>query len=216
VLFDLDGTLVDSIPLILTSFRFATEHVLGEALSDEVVLRDVGVPLATQVRSFSEEHADELLRVYRAHNAEHHDALIREYDGVEEVLRELKARGLAIGVVTSKLNRVARMGLDRFELSGLVDVLIGADDVEAHKPDPTPLLAAAQRLGVEPRRCAYVGDASVDMAAARAAGMISVAALWGPAEFRERVLAERPTYALETIRELPGLLGDISRPARLG
>lgn len=206
ILFDLDGTLVDSIPLILTSFRHATEQVLGEALPDEVVLRDVGIPLAKQMASFSEEHAEELLKAYRAHNAEFHDELIGEYDGVDEVLPALRARGYRIGVVTSKLNRVARMGLARFDLTPYVDVLIGADDVDEHKPDPAPLLAAAERLGIAPGSCAYVGDAPCDIAAGNAAGMLSIAALWGPESFRARVLAEQPDLAIESIRDLLVLL----------
>jgi pyrophosphatase PpaX len=202
VLFDLDGTLVDTIELILCSFRHATEQVLGEALPDEVVLADVGVPLRTQMRSFSEEHTDELLRVYREHNAVHHDDLIKEYPGVEDVLRELRARGYKLGVVTSKLNHMACRGLDCFDLAPFVDLVIGADDVEIHKPDPHPLLVAAERLGSAPERCAYVGDAPPDMQAARGAGMVSIAALWGAAHSDERLLAENPDIALSEVRGL--------------
>ncbi len=202
VLFDLDGTLVDTIELILCSFRHATEQVLGEALPDEVVLADVGVPLRTQMHSFSPEHTDELLRVYREHNAVHHDDLIGEYPGVEDVLAELRARGYTLGVVTSKLNHMACRGLDCFDLRPFVDIVIGADDVEIHKPDPHPLLVAAERLGVAPERCAYVGDAPPDIMAARGAGMVSVAALWGGAHDDERVLAEGPDIALADVREL--------------
>jgi pyrophosphatase PpaX len=202
VLFDLDGTLVDTIDLILRSFRHATEQVLGEALPDEVVLADVGVPLARQMRSFSEADADELLRVYREHNAEHHDDLIREYPGVEDVLRELRARGYKLGVVTSKLNHMACRGLDCFDLRPLVDLVVGADDVEIHKPDPHPLLVAAERLGSAPERCVYVGDAPPDMQAARGARMVAIAALWGAAHADERVLAERPDIALSDVRQL--------------
>jgi pyrophosphatase PpaX len=206
VLFDLDGTLVDTIELILCSFRHATEQVLGEALPDEVVLADVGVPLATQMRSFSEEHTDELLRVYREHNAVHHDDLIREYPGVEDVLRELRARGYKLGVVTSKLNHMACRGLDCFDLKPFVDVVIGADDVEIHKPDPHPLLVAAERLGSAPERCVYVGDAPPDIQAAKGAGMVSIAALWGAAHSDERLLDENPDVALSDIRQLLGVV----------
>jgi pyrophosphatase PpaX len=206
ILFDLDGTLVDTIELILCSFRHATEQVLGEALPDDVVLADVGVPLATQMRSFSEEHADELLRAYREHNAVHHDDLIREYPGVEDVLCELRARGYKLGVVTSKLNHMACRGLDCFDLRPFVDVVIGADDVEIHKPDPHPLLVAAEQLGSAPERCVYVGDAPPDMQAARGAGMVSIAALWGGAHSDERVLAENPDIALSDVRQLPHVM----------
>jgi pyrophosphatase PpaX len=206
VLFDLDGTLVDTIELILCSFHHATEEVLGEPLPDEIVLADVGVPLRTQMQSFSEEHADELLRVYREHNAVHHDDLIKEYPGVEDVLRELRARGYKLGVVTSKLSHMARRGLDCFDLAPLVDIVIGADDVEIHKPDPHPLLTAAERLGSAAEKCVYVGDAPPDIQAARGAGMISIGALWGAAHSDERVLAENPDIALSDVRQLLEIL----------
>jgi pyrophosphatase PpaX len=205
VIFDLDGTLVDTIDLILTSFRHASQEVLGEVLPDEVFLRDVGVPLATQMRSFSEEHAEELLVAYRAHNAAHHDELIREYEGTGPVLDELRRRGKRLAVVTSKLNSVAQRGLDCFGLGDYFDFVIGADDVTAHKPDPHPLLEAAKRLGVAPEVCAYVGDAPFDMMAARGAGMVSIAAMWG-AHDPGRVLEPGPDYAIAHIRELPELL----------
>ncbi len=211
VLFDLDGTLVDTIELILCSFRHATEQVLGEALPDEVVLADVGVPLRTQMQSFSEEHTDELLRVYREHNAEHHDDLIGEYPGVEDVLRELRRRGYKLGVVTSKLNHMACRGLDCFDLRPFVDLVIGADDVEIHKPDPHPLLVAAEKLGATPDRCVYVGDAPPDMQAAQGAGMVSIAALWGGAHDNQRVLAEHPDIALSDVSQLLGILPVVPR-----
>ena len=179
VLFDLDGTLIDSVGLILASFRYATETVLGEALPDDVMMRDVGLPLARQMRDFSADHAEELLRVYREHNARWHDELVRAYPETAETLVWLAARGLRLGVVTSKHQAMARRGLDVFDLARFFDVVVGADDVTQHKPDPHPLLVAAETLGVPIERCAYVGDSPHDMAAARAAGCVAIAATWG-------------------------------------
>lgn len=179
VLFDLDGTLIDTLGLIRESMRHATATVLGAPLPDDVLMRNVGVPLAVQMREFSPEHAEELLAVYREHNDRVHDLLVKEYPGVEEALEALLAAGLRLGVVTSKLHRVAQRGLDRFSLGRFFELLVGSDDVEIHKPDPFPLLHAAQVMGVEPSCCAYVGDSPHDMTAARAAGMVAVAATWG-------------------------------------
>lgn len=206
ILFDLDGTLIDTIGMILTSMRYTTEQVLGEALPDEVLLRNVGVPLAVQMREFSPEHADELLAVYRAHNAEVHDDLIREYEGTEPVLIELRRRGLRLGIVTSKLNAIAQRGLDCFGLGAYFDFVIGADDVAIHKPDPHPLLAAAERLGLDPTRCAYVGDAPHDMEAAIGAGMVSIGATWG-AHTADRLLDASPDYVIGHVSDLLPLLG---------
>ena len=205
MLFDLDGTLIDTIGLILASFRHATSTVLGQALPDEALLHNVGVPLARQMTEFSPEHAEELVRVYREHNARFHDELAREYPGTHEALGRLRDAGYPMGVVTSKLRRVAYMGLDLFELTGFFDVVVGADDTELHKPDPFPLFHAAGLLGVPVADCAYVGDSEHDMAAAVAAGAVAMAALWGPFP-RERVVAPGPEYALQSILDVPEVL----------
>jgi len=205
VLFDLDGTLIDSIGLILASFRYSTERVLGTALPDEVLLKDVGMPLAAQMADISPSHAEELVRVYREHNQVHHDSMVREYPGTKETLSALKQAGYPVGVVTSKLNAGAQRGLALFGLDEYIDFIVGADDVSIHKPDPFPLFRAADILGVPLAECAYIGDSPHDMAAAVAGGAVSIAALWGPFE-RGVVLGPGPDYALETISDLLRLL----------
>lgn len=206
VLFDLDGTLIDTVDLILSSFRHATREVLGHPLPDEEMMAGVGMPLIEQMRGFSAEHADELLRVYRMHNAEAHDRMAREYPGTEEVLSELQGRGLPMGVVTSKGTPMALRGLRLFDLERFFGVVVTADDVDLHKPDPFPLRRAAQLLGVDIERCVYVGDSPHDMLSAISAGAVSIAALWGafPAE---QLLAPGPDLALGSLTELPALLG---------
>ena len=208
VLFDLDGTLIDTVELILTSFRYATSTVLGEPLPDRMLLENIGVPLARQMREFAPEHAEELVRVYREHNAAHHDELAREYPGTCEALDAIAATGRPMGVVTSKGSRMAHHGLAVFGLSHHFPVVVTADDVELHKPDPFPLARAAEQLGVALDRCAYVGDSPHDMAAALAGGALAIAALWG-AFSADEVLAPGPHYALASISELPGLLGSV-------
>lgn len=207
VLFDLDGTLIDTLDLIRESMRYTTATVLGEPLPDEVLMHNVGVPLAVQMREFSVEHADELLRVYREHNDRVHDLLVKEYSGTEEGLAEIAHLGLKMGVVTSKLHAVAQRGLDRFSLGRFFEVLIGCDDVAIHKPEPEPLLEAARVLGVDPRECAYIGDSPHDMTAASRAQMLAIGAEWGVAT-RERlleagadVLAMSMAGAVEHVRE---------------
>jgi pyrophosphatase PpaX len=205
VLFDLDGTLIDSEALILASMRHATAEVLGEALPDDVLMFNVGVPLRVQMHEFSDEHAEELLTAYRAHNDIVHDDLLGEYAGTREGLQALVDAGYRMAIVTSKSRPVAFRGLDRYELAGFFEVMVAFEDTEIHKPQPEPLLEAAARLGVPIERCAYVGDSPHDMNAAIAAGAVPVAALWGP--FRERVTEPGPAVALESLPELAAILG---------
>jgi len=206
VLFDLDGTLIDTIAMIRESMRYATNAVLGEALPDEVLMRNVGVPLITQMREFSPEHADRLLAAYREHNHRIHDAMVKEYPGVESALEHFSAQGLKLGIVTSKSRAVAMRGIDRFSLGRFFETMVACDDVEVHKPEPYPLLYAAEQLGVDIARCAYVGDSPHDMSASVAAGSVSIAALWGCFS-RERVLEPGPEYAAASINDVVAILG---------
>lgn len=209
ILFDLDGTLIDTVDLIRSSFRHATRVVLGESMPDDVMMAGVGMPLANQMRDFSPEHAEELLRVYRAHNAEAHDGMVREYPGTEEVLVELERRGMPMGVVTSKGTTMTLRGLRLFGLERFFRVVVTSDDVPLHKPDPYPVAHAAELLGVRVERCMYVGDSPHDMESALAAGALAAAALWG-AFTPEQVLAPGPDLALADIHELLRVLAEVS------
>jgi pyrophosphatase PpaX len=204
VLFDLDGTLIDTIELILASMRHATSTVLGEALPDSVLMHNVGVPLRAQMREFDPERSEELLACYREHNATVHDDLVGEYPGIEDGLRALVGGGYRLAIVTSKSKPVAVRGLEAFGLERYFEEVVAFEDTEIHKPEPEPLLEAARRLGVPIGRCAYVGDSPHDMNAAIAAGAVPVAALWGP--FAERVLEPGPALALTSLGELAAVL----------
>ena len=213
LLFDLDGTLIDTIDMIMASARYASEQVLGEALPDDVLRRNIGVPLVAQMEEYAPGRSAELLAVYREHNARVHDEMIREYAGVEEMLRSLSAQGYRMGVVTSKSRPVAQRGLDHFGLSAFFEVLVGYEDTESHKPEPLPVIEAASRFAVPVEHCMYCGDSPHDMEAGLLAGAVTVAARWGP--FSERVLEPGPDYALEEPAELVDLLGGNERHYRL-
>lgn len=205
VLFDLDGTLIDTIDLIRTSFRHATREVLGFELPDEITMRNVGQPLIRQFQDMAPEHAEELLRTYREFNMAQHDLLAREYPGTREVLEELKGRGMRMGVVTSKGTQAANRGIDLFGLGGFFEVVVSADDVEIHKPDPYPLQFAAGLMGADLRYCMYLGDSPHDMEAAVSGGAIAVGAQWG-AFSPEELLVPGISYSLRQIGDLPALL----------
>lgn len=211
VLFDLDGTLIDTLDLIRESMRYATAAVLGSALPDDVLMHNVGVPLAVQMAEFSEEHADELLRVYREHNERIHDIMVREYEGVEPALEALVHDGLTLGVVTSKIRAGAQRGLDRFSLGRFFDVIVACDDVAVHKPEPDPLLHAAGVLEVSAEACVYVGDSPHDITAALAAGMWAVGASWGVAgeerlvEAGAHVIAHNMDEVVHLVRSEAGM-----------
>jgi pyrophosphatase PpaX len=205
ILFDLDGTLLDTLDMILTSFRHATKTVLGEAVEDSRARALIGMPLLDQMRIIDAEHAEELVETYRAHNHVIHDEMIRYFEGTREALEELARQGWRLAVVTSKRNVLAERGLDCFNLRPSFELLIGSDDTARHKPDPAPLLYAAKRLGLPIESCVYVGDSPYDMQAARAAGAVAVAALWGMFP-RETLIQAGAQYEAASISNLPELL----------
>jgi pyrophosphatase PpaX len=206
ILFDLDGTVIDSGAIILASMRHAAKEVLGEEPPDELLMAAVGGPgLEAQMRALAPDRVDELVRVYRAHNEPLHDELAC-CDGIEDVLVRLKDDGRTLGLVTAKRRATVRLAFDRLPLEHLFDTVVGGDETEGHKPDPEPLLLAAQRLDVEPSDCVYVGDSWFDIRAAKAAGMHSVAVTWGGMHHRSKLEAEQPDAIVDTAEELYAVL----------
>jgi pyrophosphatase PpaX len=179
VLFDLDGTLADTIGLIVASYNHAFRAVLDTERDEAEIRSWIGRPLIESFAEVSPEHAEELDRVYREWNIANTERLLRVYDGVAELLRDLTAAGVRTGVVTSKRRQTALMALRGVGLEGRLPLLATLEDTERHKPLPDPLLHAVTVLGVQPPSCVYVGDAVVDVEAARAAGLGAIAVTWG-------------------------------------
>jgi len=179
VLFDLDGTLVDSAAVILGSFHHATEAVLRRRFPDERILAHVGgTNLAHQMALLDPDRVDELVRVYREHNELQHSELA-SFDGVLDVLWQLKGEGRRLGVVSAKLRPTVARVLVGAGMRELFEVVVGSDDTRRHKPEPEPVLKALKLLDARAGDAAYVGDSPFDVAAARAAGVFAVAVGWG-------------------------------------
>ena len=205
VLFDLDGTLADTIPLIVASYQHAFRTVLAEEVEEARARAWIGRPLLPALLEERPDHGHELDRVYREWNLANTSRLIRRYPGVPEMLGALAAAGVRCAVATSKRRETARLALDAVGIAGLVDVVAALEDTTRHKPSPEPLLHAAAALGTDPAGCVYVGDAVVDVLAARAAGMAAVAVTWGAAE-RVALAASGPDAVVDTMAGLEAQL----------
>jgi len=207
ILFDLDGTLIDTVELILKSFHHTTSTHGLPALTNAEWLEMLGTPLRVQFQRCTE-NADQiqnLISTYVDYNLEHHDDLVEHYPGVRDAVWSLNEAGFRLGVVSSKMHGGLERGLSFGGYEGLFDVLIGADDVENPKPHPEPVLMALERLGVAPKAATFVGDSPHDMASGRAAGVRLAAAMWGP--FDRKVLEpHEPDYWLEQATDLKQLL----------
>lgn len=211
ILFDNDGTLVDTYNMILESFKHATQEVLGKQFSEAEYMAKVGQPLATQMLDFARnaEEQQRLLKVYRSHNEATHDQLIRAFPGIVDELAAFRAEGFEMGVVTSKMHALAWRGLQVVGAAPYLGCLIGADDCAKHKPDPAPILLGCERMGAQPEECVYVGDSPFDIAAGNAAGCKTLAVTWGMFP-EEKLVVENPTEIIHEVAEFSAAIQALS------
>jgi pyrophosphatase PpaX len=206
VLFDLDGTVIDSGAIILASMRHAVKEVLGAEPPDELLMAAVGGPgLEAQMHALAPDRVEELVTVYRAHNEPLHDELLC-CAGIEDVLVRLKEEGRRLGLVTAKRRATVELAFNALPLREFFETVVGGDETPRHKPDPEPLLLAAERMGVEPHDCAYVGDSPFDIRAAKAAQMFAVAVTWGGIHDRPKLEAEEPDAIVDNAEDLYAVL----------
>jgi len=207
VLFDLDGTLIDSIRLIIDSYHHTLAAHGLPARSDAEWLAGIGTPLMVQFRDWSHDPTtlQAMVATYREYNLAHHDSRVTAYPGVVQMVRTLRTRNLRVGLVTSKNTPGALRGLRLVGLEDTMEVVIGADDVKNPKPDPEPVRLAMERLGVLATETIYVGDSLHDMHAGRGAGVRTGAVLWGPFG-REHLAPSGPDHWLERPDDLLDLV----------
>jgi pyrophosphatase PpaX len=213
LLFDLDGTLVDSIELILGAARYAFADFDGHRPTDDEWRAGIGRPLHVVLREYAPDDAtvERLFGRYRAYQMEHHDRLVRPYDGIVDTLCSLSGAGHPIAIVTSKSDWMAQKALVHVGLDALMPVLVGSDSCVNHKPHPEPVQRALALLGVQPANALFVGDSPHDIESGRAAGVTTVAVTWG-AFRREELEAAGADLVIGRIEELPPLLARFPTP----
>jgi pyrophosphatase PpaX len=207
VLFDLDGTLIDSVRLILDSYHHTLASHGLPPRTDEEWLRGVGTPLTVQFAEWRNDPAklEAMIATYREYNLKHHDRMVTVYPGVVEAIRAIREAGVTTGLVTSKNRMGAVRGLALVKLETMMDVLVCADEVTNPKPHPEPVEKAVALLGADPRATVYVGDSIHDMRSGRAAGVRTAAVLWGPFG-RSHLEGAEPDFWLERPEDLMELV----------
>jgi 2-phosphoglycolate phosphatase len=201
VIFDLDGTLADTIPLIVSSWNAAVGPIAGRQFSLAEVIGRFGPSDTVMVqREVAADRAAAAVEAYHAHyEARHHT--VEVFDGVREMLADLGGAGVPMGVMTGKGRRTADITLRLLGWRELFPAVVTGDEAERPKPAPDGPLAVARMLGVEPARCAYVGDSPGDVKAGRTAGMATIAAGWH-AVYREKVRALDPDHWADHPRDV--------------
>lgn len=211
ILFDLDGTVLDTYDAIAEGMRHASQVVLGTLLPDSVLLAQVGQPLVTQVEAFSDDPQtrEEFLAYYRAENEKDLCEKSIPFDGMKDLIIALKEEDYQVGVVTSKRHRLAEDSLRYYGIFEHLDCLVALEESVNHKPHPEPLIVAAQTLGASLEHCVYVGDSPFDMQAAHAAGIPGIAVTWGKFFGRDVLEPEHPLFIVDTPAELHATLQDM-------
>ena len=201
ILFDLDGTLIDTNELIIASFT----HTLGQysdyAYSREDILEFIGPPLIDSFKQVDPNRVDEMIQTYRDHNLTNHNTYVRAYPTVVDTMKQLKKAGYNLGIVTTKINDTAELGLKVTGMEGIFDVLIGLDDVTHAKPHPEPIIKALDQLNATASSTLMVGDNYHDIESGKNAGTKTAGVAW-TIKGREVLEAYQPDYMLEEMSDL--------------
>lgn len=207
VLFDLDGTVINTNELVIASWKHALGKHLARCPEDREIIMSFGEPLVDTARRYDNDNADAICRTYREYNISVHDQMIRGYDGMEDTIKNLKSMGIKVGIVTSKMRETAERALRIFNLFDLMDVVVTVDDTEKHKPNPEPLLKAVKTLGLSPENVMYVGDTNYDMLCGKNAGCSTCAVRYSMVPSEELMkydpdyMIDKPGDIIKIIRE---------------
>lgn len=208
VLFDLDGTIIDTNELIISSFLdVLCRHFPNEIHTRERIIPHMGATLESQLRTFSgREDVTELIKDYRTYNNAHHDEMVTEFPHVLEVIDTLHSQGITLGVVTTKIQATAMRSLETLGLLKYMATIVTVEDVEHPKPHPEPVLTAVQRLHADPSRTIMVGDSAADIQSANAAGVKSAGVAWS-LKGVEVLQQYNPDYILNDMKDMYSVLG---------
>jgi len=207
ILFDLDGTLIDTNELIISTYLHTLEKYFPGKYTREDVLPFLGPTLHEVFGEMDPDRVEEMVLDYRTYNLANHDALVKEFVGVMETIETLKNKGYKLGIVTTKREDVAFKGLRLMKLDSYFDVMIAYDHVKKVKPDPEPIFLALEKLGSKPEEALMVGDNFHDVLAGKNAGTKTAGVAWS-IKGREYLAKYEPDFMLENMTDLLRILGE--------
>lgn len=207
VLFDFDGTLIDTNDLIRKSYNYASNKVFKRDITDEEFFSLYGKPLIDSVKEKYGDAGDKFLEYYFEFNEKNHDIIAKEFDGAYEGLVKLKENGFKLAIVTSKKYKSLMWGINLLNYGDIFDVLITPEDTKLHKPNPEPILIGCEKLGVNPENSIYVGDSVFDLKAGKAA-KTKIAAVSYSLTDKSELLSFNPDYYINSVKQLADILID--------
>lgn len=208
VLFDFDGTLVNTNDVIIASWQHTYMYYLGREESLEKITACFGEPLLlTMEREFPEVDPRESAEVYRNFQKENADELVKIFPGIEELLESLKTDGFRMGVVTSRTRESAQRYMDMFGIGDFFEEMVSCDDTDIHKPNPEPILLCLKKMGITAEEALMVGDSPFDIKCANNAGVKSVLVGWRITGDGQTLIDDaREDFTISEPSELVGVL----------
>lgn len=201
ILFDLDGTLLDTTPLILETFQYTFLKHYNRKLTLADIQPYMGQPLIEAMKALGPGNEEALIQTYREYNLEKHDMLVGIFDGVFETVRRLHIAGAILAVVTSKTAETARRGLRLFNMEQFFAEVVGLEETGRHKPMPDPVLYALNKIRLKPKECLMVGDSPHDIESAKSAGVATAGVAWSQVDMNE-LIQSKPDYMLNSMSDL--------------
>ncbi|MBN8235387.1 pyrophosphatase PpaX [Halobacillus kuroshimensis] len=206
ILFDLDGTLIDTNELIIASFTHTIAQYGDRDYTREEILDFIGPPLVESLAKINPDKVEEMVETYREHNVENHDRYVTAYEGVVETMHALKDEGFRLGIVTTKMKNTVHLGLELTNLDGLFETVVTLDDVTNAKPHPEPIMRALQELDTPASEALMVGDNTHDIEAGKNAGTKTAGVVW-TVKGRNVLDDLSPDYMLDSMRDLLQITG---------
>jgi pyrophosphatase PpaX len=205
VLFDLDGTLIDTNKLIIESFKHTFRNHLNKDISEGDIINCFGEPLTITLARYDKDNVEELMKTFKKFNEDKHDELASGISNAIETIKELKKLDIKIAVVTSKRRMMAERGLKLFGLFELIDLLITPEDTIKHKPDGEPAEKACQILKVYKHEALMVGDSHFDILCGKNAGCKTCVVGYTALPI-ENIMKYNPDYKIENLKDLLNII----------
>lgn len=209
VLFDLDGTLIDTNELIISSFKHVFENILKIQVSEAEITKLFGMPLNSSFKGYTDSRIDEIVVEYRAYNEKRHDTMCYAFDGVKVLLDKLKSMGIKIGIVTSKGKILAEKGMRIAGILEYMDVIITPECTKNHKPHGEPALKACSELNILPSEAIMVGDSHFDIMCGKNAGCQTCAVEYTALPI-ETLINQQPDFFIKSPEQLIEIVRNIN------
>ncbi|MGE6257453.1 pyrophosphatase PpaX [Heyndrickxia sporothermodurans] len=206
ILFDLDGTLIDTNDLIISSFLHTLNGYYPNQYKREDVLSFIGPSLYTTFSTIDQGRTEEMIETYRSYNTENHDRLVKEFEGVFETIQTLCENKFKLAIVSTKKRSTVLQGLKLTKLDQFFESIITLDEVQHEKPHPEPIEKALKLLNSDPSEAIMVGDNYHDILAAKNAGTLSAGVAWS-VKGRAYIESHHPDFILEHMSDLLKIVG---------